>query len=119
MKIELKPNNSKVYSLIRKCFPSWHGRKVVKIESRNRYFVQDYWDGGSRNYVCYVDLNTHQILSLEQVGFRRQEASNPFHLNIGEVELKPGIVAVENCIFCGKDLGIRIYCHPDDLRRFE
>jgi hypothetical protein len=27
----------------------------------------------------------------------------------------PGTVLVEHCLFCGTDLGLRIYCNPADM----
>ena len=43
----------------------------------------------------------------------RQATGNPYGLAIYDVTLTPGFAVVEHCIFCGKDLGYRIYVSPD------
>lgn len=107
---------SQASTLIRKAFPTAKSRKPVKIEGRNKYSVNDYWDGGSRNHCVFLDLSTMNVLSSESVPVeQRQKAANPYNLPIYTVALTPRIIVVENCIFCGKDLGYRIYCHPSLL----
>lgn len=116
--LSFKKSDPKVEWMVRLCYPSYKGRRPVKVEARQSYRVTDYWDGGSRDYVEFVDLKTRRRLSQDQLSFEKQTQGNPFNLNIGTVQLSPGVAAVEQCIFCGKNLGIRIYVHPDSFGDF-
>lgn len=117
--MEFKKSDPKVAHLVRLCYPSYKGRRKVKVSAKQRYRVRDFWDGGSRDYVEFVHLPTMSLRSLAEIDFEGQDKANPFDLDMGYANLTPDIVAVENTIFCGKDLGIRIYLHPDAYARLE
>ena len=95
-------------------FKEYRGRKPVRIRSAKSYHVSDYWSEGSRTYCFFVDANTGEYLPTDSVGFVPQTAANPHGLRMGSFTMKPGVAVVENVIFCGKDLGIRVVMHPDD-----
>jgi len=116
MRVEFPKNDPKVACFVR-LFPGYRGRKTVKVSSTTTYNVSDYWSGGSRNYCVLLDLNTYTALTYEQAGFKRQEQSNPFNQAMGDLVLRPGLAVVEECVFCGKSLGIRVYLHESDFSR--
>ncbi len=115
--LEFKKSDSKVAWLV-SLYPDYRGRRKVRVEARASYFVHDYWDGGSRSYAAFVSLSTRRCVSLDSLKYEHQTNGNHFNLPIGKVELEPGVAVVENVIFCGKDLGIRIYVHPSDFSKF-
>jgi len=116
--MKLKQKDGRVAWLIQLCFPEHKGRRPVQLHVRKKYRVSDYWDGGSRDYCCFVDLSSRRLLSDEEAGVEQQEINNPFNLPIGNLVLRSGVCVVENRIFCGKDMGIHIYIHANDEERF-
>lgn len=99
-----------VASLIKTAFPGAKSRRVVKIYERETYHIADFWDGGSRNECKLINLQTNQVLSSDSIPTEvRQKAANPYNLPITDVRLSENIAIIEHCIFCGKDLGYRIY----------
>jgi len=115
MKTELDKNDPRVSRFTR----NYRGRKPVRVSAATKCHIANYWDGGSKDETCMVNLNTGEFLSWSQVGFVKQEQGNPFNLCIGEVELNPGIAALVRITFMGKDLGFRLIVHPDDFNKFE
>jgi hypothetical protein len=111
--MEFKKTDPVVAQYVRQ-FPNYRGRKPVRIRASKSCHISDYWSEGSRTYSVFVDFKTGKALSDSEVGFQVQTIANPFSLRIGDFDLKPGIVVVENTIFCGKDLGIRVVVHPED-----
>ena len=116
--MEFKKSDPKVAGLIAMCYPGGRWRRPVKVESKTIYGVHDYWDGGSRTYATFVHLPTRRKVDLETIQYEHQSNGNPFNLPIGKLKMEPGIAVIENVIFRGKDLGVRIYVHPDDLSKF-
>ena len=115
--MEFKKTDPRVSKFVRH-FSDYKGRKPVRVRSGKSYHVSDYWSEGSRTYCAFVDANTGEYLAATQVGFEPQKIANPFGLRIGTLELKPSLAVVENVIFCGKDLGLRIVLHPDDYAKW-
>lgn len=96
-----------VASFIRRYFPEAKSRRPVKVSVRKSYHVSDYWDGGSRNYAVFVNLRTGENVDPKQV--QQLTEGHVYHLPYGSVELSEGFAVIEHCIFCGKDLGYRVY----------
>lgn len=71
------------------------------------------WSGGSRNSYHGVDMVTGQTWP---VAFEHTSPWNSERKNI-EVKLAPGKAVVEHSMFCGKDMGLRIYLHPDNATK--
>jgi len=115
--MEFARKDTKVAKFV-KHFPSYKGRRPIKVREAKSYRVSDYWDGGSRTYTYFVDANTGTMLLDSEVGFQVQTAANPFNLRLGSVELRPGVAVVEHSIFRGKDVGLRVILHPDDYAKF-
>lgn len=105
-----------VSSIIKACFPSANSKRTVKISLCETYQVRDYWDGGSRNECCFLNLvNMQSISSSAMPQEARQEMGNPFNLPAGTIKMVAGYCVVEHIIFCGKDLGYRIHMHQDNF----
>lgn len=105
---------SSLARLARAAFPRYHGR-TYQYRIADTVHVHDYWDGGSRTYVNFVNICTGQMLtSAAMPDDARQHAGNLFNLPVGEARLQPGTVAVEHGIFCGKDIGLIVVIHPQD-----
>ena len=117
--MEFKKNDPKVARLVQMCYPNYKGRRPVKVSKRETYSLRDYWDGGSRDYAEFVRLPVMTLCQLTELDYEHQKAGNPFNLPIGRVKLSPDVAVVENCIFCGKDMGVRIYLHPDTYAEWE
>jgi hypothetical protein len=96
-----------VERLVQVAFPGARSRRTVKIDQRASYHVSDYWDGGSRDECRFVKLATMQVISAKEVAALTN--GHIYNLAFGEVWLSPGYIVVEHCIFCGKDMGYRIY----------
>lgn len=110
---EMSFKDERVRAIVQAAFPGAKSRRTVKLFARSSHHISDCWDGGSRNYCRFVRLSDLSALSSESVpNSQRQYAANPYNLPIYDVTLQPGFVIVEHCIFCGKDLGYRIYHHP-------
>ena len=85
-------------------------KRTVKVEVTTRvYFGNTFWDGGSKNTYRAVRLADGNVASLET-------GSSPWTA-VAEgkaVELEPGIAIVEESIFCGKQMPLRVYLHPSN-----
>lgn len=100
-----------IRKIVRACYPNWKGRKI-KIEPATRYYMSDYWSEGSRNYVMAYHLESGATKHPSRM------ATNPYNdVAHAEVQIPEGIALVENAIFSGKDMGIRIYVNPANLAK--
>ena len=115
--MEFKKNDHRVAKFVY-LFREYRGRKPVRIRSAKSHCISDYWSEGSRTYSFFVNADTGKPLSDSEAGFQIQTMANPFNLRMGHVDLKPGVAVVENAIFGGKNLGIRVVMHPDDYARW-
>lgn len=103
-----------VRNIITRAFPGAKSRRPVKIEGRDTYSVRDFWDGGSRDECRFLELGSLRVMSSAEIPQDvRQKMSNPYNLPICQVNLTNGYCVVEHIIFCGKDLGYRIYVSPE------
>lgn len=94
-------------------FPSYTGRKFAVESFSGPMRLDSNWEGGSRSYFVVLDLASlrHAVIP---------ENGTPFS-NGGQIEriseLPLNFAVVEHCIFCGKDLGIRIYVREENLTK--
>jgi len=111
------PLNSPLGRLCKRLYPSYRGRLPVRVRTASKVHVMDFWDGGSRTYVCFTSMDGSIAYTSDQLmqPEHRQQQSNPYHLPIGDVPLIPGVMAIEHVIFCGKDRGFVVLVHPDDM----
>lgn len=99
-------------AIIAATFPGYRGRKI-RLEPRRRMtFHGTFWSGGSRNEYVALNLENGRVEPL-------RTGSSPWTA-IAEgvtVDIPMNCAVVEHCLFCGKDLGLRIYVHPDMMPR--
>ena len=85
-------------------------KRDVKVEVTTRVsFYNTFWDGGSKNTYRAVRLSDGNVASLET-------GSSPWTA-VAEgksVDLEPGIAIVEESIFQGKHMPLRVYLHPSN-----
>lgn len=98
-----------VARIVSATFPDYRGTKVA-ISTAEKYSPQNYWSGGSRTYAVAYSLDTGKVILLDS------ETENPMngaaHVS---VPIPQGVAIIEHVIFQGKDLGIRVIVHPDNL----
>lgn len=104
-----------VKSIVQAAFDGASSRRKVRVFIQKTYLVSNYWDGGSRNYCEFLNLET--LDTATNVAFTKQTQGNPYNLDVGTVDITPDFVVVEHIIFCGKDLGYRIYVHPSAVAK--
>lgn len=105
----LEEITSDVERIINKCFPSYNGKKIelsTSIPSK----LTSYWDGGSKTEYVFYGLADGKIYHVES-NHPFFEAGRPSQLN----GLPKGVILVSHIIFCGKDIGIRIYANTEDI----
>lgn len=113
--IKVKKSDPLIRDIVAATFPKYNGRKF-SIEATTKVSLgHNYWDGGTRHFKAFVSLENMQAKSLH--------SNHPFfertQLGAGyeRAELPQGVAMVEHTIFCGHDMGITIYVHPDNMAR--
>jgi len=102
--------NPMVARLLAATFPDYRGRKIELRSWDRPRTLENYWDGGTRSYWSMVEITTGRVGTPTN--------DNPFEPAAHDKwDLPSGWVAVEHIIFCGHDLGIRIYARAEDLAR--
>ncbi len=106
-------HTKEVVEVALKLFPSYSGRKFEVRVFQGPQRLDSCWSGGSRDYWALINLATGKM------GFV-PENGTPFTDQIGELQSLP-LNCVLGChtIFCGKDLGITLYVHPDNIKCYQ
>jgi hypothetical protein len=99
--------NKQIKNLVKKLakvvYPEYNGRKF-SAEVKSKYYLSNYWDGGSRNYMVAIDLLTGRIAEPSH------GSTVPFNSIANTcIDIPPGIGILEHSFFCGKDMGVRLY----------
>ena len=95
-----------VKALTKVAFPAYRGRKF-RIEVKGSYHMEAYWSGGTRYDVRLVNLASGEIAApVAAVGNPMNQVAH------ATITIPQGVVLLEHCYFCGKDLGIRAYIAP-------
>lgn len=86
-------------------FPEYRGRKI-KVEFTDRVtFWDTNWGGGTRNYYKFVHVSG-KVATLAP-------AAPWMNVVEGHMVLIPeDVLVVMHSIFCGKDVGVTVYCNP-------
>ena len=98
--------------LIQATFPSYRGAKV-QVTTGETYTPENYWSGGSKTYAVALSLETSAVSQLNRA--TENPMNNAAHVT---VPIPQGVAIVEHVIFDGKDSGIRIIVHPENLAPF-
>ena len=71
------------------------------------------WSGGSRDTFRAIKLETGETVPVSD------NMSAPWDNTRKDrtIELKPGIAVIEHSIFCGKDMGLTFYVHPENAAK--
>lgn len=102
-------NNCDVKEVALAAYPGYRGRKFAVKVANHPLNVRSCWEGGSRSYYTFVRLDTLATCEVPQ-----QSMFDAKIEGADRVQLIPGMVCVEHCIFCGKDMGITIHVHPEN-----
>lgn len=102
----LSKSDKAVKALLKATFPDYTGR-TIKLAVQESYFMEDYWDGGSRTYVRAFDMASGKVADPNHA------VNNPMNrVAHATFAIPDGIAMVEHVIFCGKDCGIRVVVNP-------
>jgi hypothetical protein len=101
-----------VAPIVRGSFPAYRGKKF-QVEATETVTLRDLnWSGGTRSEyrVCTIDGqpigSTAKFAAMAPWDNPAEGATMP---------IVPGTAVVEHIMFCGSDLGLRIYVHPADM----
>jgi len=106
----IRLKKSDVKPLVELSFPDYRGRTFRAVPTREVTFYNTNWDGGSRSQYAAVRMNDGKAAVYD--------APAPWNNPVEGTTfaLPPDVVIVEHIIFCGKDLGLRFYVHPERLK---
>lgn len=107
----VRKGDKAIRTILTSCYPDWGGRKVF-VRPAVQYQMADYWDGGTRHHVVAYDLATGR--AAQAIGEAQIPMNDLSHATVG---VPRGVALVEHTIYCGKDAGVTIVVHPDDLAR--
>lgn len=101
-----------VPAIVNATFPGYKGRKIGVKAVESVTFIDVNWSGGTRSQYRACALDGTPTERQPNMGAMPPWA-NPFEGKT--VALPAGFVIVEHVMFCGKDLGLRIYVNPADM----
>ena len=108
-----KPEIARVFSA---AFPSYSGRKHKVSIEETVYVPSSYWDEGSKTSAVFIRLDSLETGALPDNHPFFDRARVPNQLQAGEsLPLVPGIAMVTHSLFCGKDMGLTLHVHPQDV----
>lgn len=87
----------------------YKGNKLEAVPFEGTINLNSYWDGGSRSYFQFIDLDTRKTLSVGQNGSPFDSASHEIS------ELPFNVALVKHHI--GRYTYCRIYFHPDQITK--
>jgi hypothetical protein len=70
------------------------------------------WSGGSCERMYFVELATGKTVPCVNHAAAPWDAERL--VNHGKLQLAPGYAVVKHTMFCGKDMGLTLYTHPDN-----
>jgi len=110
--IKLSRADKSIKALLTACYPEYRGRKV-RARVATQYQMSNYWSEGSRDFVVAYHLETGKVVEMATAaGVPMNQIA---HAKVG---IPAGVVLVEHSIHCGKDCGVTIVVHPDNMPRF-
>lgn len=112
--IHIEGNDETMRRIASAAFPEYSGRKFKIMVSDSPINCASYWDGGSRDYFRFLNLETMQVSAVVPA----QSAFDKPIQGIDNVTLPLGFACVEHSIFCGKDAGITVHIRPENAAKF-
>lgn len=105
----MKCKKADVWKVAGRAFPSYKGRSFA-IEAAERVTLHDLnWGGGTRNQYVAVELAGERVNAPEVPAPWRHQAEGQ------TLDIPEGWAVVEHSIFCGVDMGLRVYVNPKNL----
>jgi hypothetical protein len=112
---QIAVTRKEVAAIVLGSFPEYRGRKLRICPSEKVTLTQLNWEGGSRSQYRAVTLEGFPIGNTDEYN-QVAPWNNPAE---GKTFAIPqGVVIVEHVMFCGKDLGLRIWTNPQDMPKF-
>lgn len=109
-------NAPEVKAVAKAAFPDYNGKKFrVEVKESVDVTYNAYWSGGTKYTYNFIRLDNLQ--SFGALPSQHPIFDKPI-INGDSIPLTKGLVCVEHSYFCGKDMGIRIYVHPDNAPKF-
>jgi hypothetical protein len=102
----IKVSRSIVKPILEAAFPEYTGRKISVEFTETVHIHNTNWSGGSRNEYVAVNMESSEVSELPEYA----PWSNP--VEGATVTLPTGAIIACHMMFCGHDLGIRIYANP-------
>lgn len=109
----LNPNNP-TCDVMRAACPGYRGRKFALVVAESVTLTDRYWHGGTKSDWCAVDLARGRVAGTPYstgTSVPWSDTADP------EYPLRPGVAVVEHSRFCGKDMGLTLYVHPDNAAK--
>jgi hypothetical protein len=101
-----------VAALVMGTFPSYRGRKF-RIYASDTIVLSDLnWSGGTRSQYRAITIEGFPVGSTD-IYNQMAPWDNPAEGMV--FPIPPGVCVVEHCMFCGKDLGLKIWVNPADM----
>ena len=108
---QIKVKKSQVAHMVQATFPNYRGRKFMVIITPSVTFSELNWSGGTKSTYIAVDMSTGRQGRIPQRAPWAQPAEGQRR------DLPPNVCVVEHAHFCGTDMGLRFYVHPDAAQR--
>jgi len=95
-----------------RAFPDYKGKQFsMRVTSSLTVFDLN-WGDGTRNVYKAVELAEDGVVNSAQV------PAPWMHQEVGRtLAIPPGWAVVEHSVFCGKDMGLTLYIHPNDAAK--
>ena len=107
----IKITRKQAEKILRATFPTYSGRKISLEFAQKVWFYDTNWGGGTRNQYAGIKADgTVAKLNVPAPWINPIEGTS--------WELPADVLIVEHSIFCGQDMGIRIYAHPSNLPKW-
>lgn len=94
---------------------NYNGKKFKAIVCLETTIPSDagIWSGGTRDYFSFIKLATGEQIAMPGQG------TSPWNAARRDitVKLEPGFAVVRHTMFCGKDMGLTFYVHPDNAAK--
>jgi len=111
MSTEIYTQDSEAIRIVSAAFPGLP-TKQIRIVPFRPMRLDSNWSGGSKDSFVLIDLETFKHAAIPENG--TPFSSAPYHID----KLPTNIVVVEHTIFCGKNLGFRIYVNSENLGKY-
>ena len=108
--VYLTGNEPGLRSIVNAVYPEYKGKKIKFIPTTKVHISDTYWGGGTRSTWRAVNLSTK--VSKPFPNIPPPQFGGPS--SVLEMTLFPGMAVVEHSIFCGEDMGLTFYIHPED-----